>query len=157
MEVKILSTHLVFPSTFPIKTLDFGAELLQQLENTQQIVRVAVFLIDSEMLKIFEDKVLKKGKKIKLLCDRNIDEQTKEFLIFLRKNYPESFFYKIWKRENSFHTKFIVFDTRSVIVGSHNLKMRSLRENLEISLLIKEPKTVRNLLEIFEYIYKNLQ
>jgi phosphatidylserine/phosphatidylglycerophosphate/cardiolipin synthase-like enzyme len=157
MEVKILSTHLVFPSTFPIKTFDFGTELLQQLENTQQIVRVAVFLIDSEMLKIFEEKVLKKGKKIKLLCDRNIDEQTKEFLIFLRKNYPESFFYKIWNRENSFHTKFIVFDTCSVIVGSHNLKMRSLRENLEISLLIKEPKTVINLLEIFEYIYKNLQ
>jgi len=154
MRIEILSTSLIFPSTFPTYTLDFVSEFLQQLDRTEQILRVAVFLIDSETLEIFEDKLLRKRKEIKLLCDNNIDPSTKRFLKILRRRYYNKFSYKIWNRRSSFHTKFIIFDERSVILGSHNLKMRSLRDNFEISLLIEEPTMVNKFIKIFEYIYQ---
>jgi len=160
MGAKILSTNLAFSSDYLIKSYDFYSELYKLLDNVKNTVRVAVFLIDVDALKIFEEKVLKgengfgNGGTFKLICDKSIDNETRNYLEELKSKYPGRFHYKIWNDKTSFHSKFIILDDWGVIVGSHNLKKRSMKDNFEISVLLEDKELIEKLTDIFEYLFK---
>jgi phosphatidylserine/phosphatidylglycerophosphate/cardiolipin synthase-like enzyme len=53
------------------------------------------------------------------------------------------------------HAKTLIIDEDKAIIGSHNLSCKSLSNNFEISYLITEPETVKQLKSIFSNSWMN--
>jgi len=51
------------------------------------------------------------------------------------------------------HAKFAISDDNSVIIGSHNLTFRSLKSNVEVSILLEDPTLAATLRPVFDHLW----
>lgn len=61
------------------------------------------------------------------------------------------------KNNRCCHAKAIIIDKEKVILGSHNLSVKSCHNNFELSYLATEPETVNRLSSIFDQSFNGAQ
>ena len=61
------------------------------------------------------------------------------------------------KNNRCCHAKAIIIDKEKVILGSHNLSVKSCHNNFELSYLVTEPETVNRLSSIFDQSFNGAQ
>jgi len=55
------------------------------------------------------------------------------------------------------HAKFIIFDDKEAIIGSHNITQNALFKNIELAVLIEEKdKKIKTIIDIFNGIWRIL-
>jgi len=59
------------------------------------------------------------------------------------------------KDERCCHAKMFLFDDDNLIIGSHNLSVKSVSENFEMSVLIKDREQIKEAKQIFETIFRD--
>lgn len=116
--------------------------------------------INSQTLRSFLGEVIQRLKRpfeLKLLAIEatgnlsNIEEILGKIGIKLEVKIPQ------WQREgHGVHAKFLTTDLYAY-VGSHNLLFSSLTTNLEVGLLIRDPKTASLLRELFFELWNEIQ
>lgn len=52
------------------------------------------------------------------------------------------------------HAKILLVDNEKAIIGSHNLSVRSVQSNFEVSTLIEDPSSVARLAALFEHSFQ---
>jgi len=160
MKISILTTNINFPSHYPHLTYDYYAVLFNLIKEVKKEIRIATFLIDTKILSIIENDLLKKNKEVKVIIDKKNSNFQEVFNLIknLQKNYS-NFSIKVWNDPTkTFHTKLLIFDDQKVIIGSHNLVYGSYVSNIEISLLIEDDtKSITSkFIKVFDYIYENI-
>lgn len=77
-----------------------------------------------------------------------------------RSNYPAGIFLKncgadvrYLKNNRCCHAKLLLIDRKKIMIGSHNLSIRSCEANFEISYLIPDPETTAEAVEIFDRLF----
>jgi phosphatidylserine/phosphatidylglycerophosphate/cardiolipin synthase-like enzyme len=94
---------------------------------------------------------IKEGVKVRVLFNYHTNKHSVP-----RTNFPAGIFLKnagadvrYLKNNRCNHSKLILIDKEKVILGSHNLSVRSLASNFELSYLIPDPETVAQVGEVF--------
>lgn len=62
---------------------------------------------------------------------------------------------RTYPTQRAMHTKAILIDDRTLIIGSHNLTERGTAENYEISVLVREPDACLLFAEYFDKMWAN--
>lgn len=111
------------------------------------------------LLEFFEliAKKSKEGLKIKLLInwhdDRKSVPKTNEYAIKFCKENQIKVRHLKFNRCN--HAKIIIIDNEKAIVGSHNLSIRSINNNFELSCLLVNEEDVRPIIETYQKVWDN--
>jgi phosphatidylserine/phosphatidylglycerophosphate/cardiolipin synthase-like enzyme len=61
------------------------------------------------------------------------------------------------KNNRCCHTKLILVDDKAALFGSHNLSIKSVMNNFEMSYLTKNPDTVKHIKKTFEFSFFDAQ
>jgi len=98
---------------------------------------------------------VKSGVKVKLLFNWHDDKRSVALT-----NYPASIFLKnagvdvrYLRNNRCCHAKLLMVDKEKVLLGSHNLSIRSTQANFELSYLIPDPETVAQVGAVFERFF----
>ena len=98
---------------------------------------------------------IKSGVKVKILFNWHDDRRSVP-----KTNYHASIFLKsagadvrYLQNNRCCHAKLLIIDKEKVLLGSHNLSIRSCENNFELSYLIPDPETVTQVSAIFESIF----
>ena len=108
------------------------------------------------------DALIKKresGVKVKLLFNWHKDEKS-----IARTNRPTGAYLKnhgieirYLKNNRCCHAKSMIVDNEKAIIGSHNLSVRSLSSNFEISYLITDESEAKNLTSVFSHSWNDAE
>jgi len=109
-------------------------------------------------LKTYFEKIvekLKSGVKVKILFNWHDDQRS-----VAKTNFYASHFLKqagvdirYLKDNRCCHAKILIVDKEKVLLGSHNLSVRSTQNNFELSYLIPDPETAAQVSSIFESLF----
>jgi phosphatidylserine/phosphatidylglycerophosphate/cardiolipin synthase-like enzyme len=98
---------------------------------------------------------IKQGVKVKILFnwhdDRRSVPKTNEGAAHNLKNCGADVRYL--KNNRCCHAKLLMIDREKILLGSHNLSVRSTQANFELSYLIPDPETVQQVSAVFERIF----
>jgi len=107
-----------------------------------------------EFFKAIVEKV-KSGVKVKVLFNWHEDRRS-----VAKTNFYSSIFLKSagvdirhLKNNRCCHAKLLMIDKEKVLLGSHNLSVRSTQANFELSYLIPDPETVAQVSAVFERLF----
>ncbi|MCX8166414.1 MAG: phospholipase D-like domain-containing protein [Candidatus Micrarchaeota archaeon] len=122
--------------------------VLSILDSAERFVDIQVYSITSDDIvdKLIELK--KRGVRVRIIVDANIDKYEKVIIEKLRKNGIQVLFLDFGKYV--MHSKFIIIDEKAVFVGSINLSEAALKGNREAAVYIKDENTAKKFLKIFE-------
>ncbi len=110
-----------------------------------------------DLKKFFETIVEKRksGVKVKVLFNWHDDRRS-----VAKTNYSASIFLKqggidirYLRNNRCCHAKLLMIDKEKILLGSHNLSVRSTQNNFELSYLIPDPETVAQVGAVFERLF----
>ena len=111
-------------------------------------------------LKKFFDAIIakiKSGVKVKVLFNWHDDRRSVP-----KTNYYASTFLKsqgadvrFLKNNRCVHAKLLMIDKEKILLGSHNLSVRSTQNNFELSYLIPDPETVAQVSMVFDHSFND--
>jgi len=151
----LLSGNIDFPEDVSL----YAHELYRKIREAKKSIKVVSYVIYDDMFwKQLEGKFLNfENFKVNLIIDKNGLNNTYEKINSLKHKFPKNFFYKVYKGGNkSLHAKFIIFDDKEVIIGSHNITQKALFNNIELAILIDELDKVNVILDIFNKIWRKI-
>ncbi len=109
-------------------------------------------------LKEYFEKIIermKTGVKVKILFNWHDDQRS-----VAKSNYSASIFLKqhavdirYLKNNRCCHAKVLIIDREKVLLGSHNLSVRSTQNNFELSYLIPDPETAAEVSVEFDRLF----
>ncbi|MDD5513287.1 MAG: phospholipase D family protein [Candidatus Omnitrophota bacterium] len=109
-------------------------------------------------LKEFFDSIVEKqksGVKVKVLFNWHDDRRS-----VAKTNYSASLFLKqsgidirYLRNNRCCHAKLLIVDKEKILLGSHNLSVRSTQNNFEMSYVIPDPETAAQVGGVFERIF----
>ncbi len=144
-----------------VKDNQYLSVAMALVEQAKKEICVSTFKLEvnekprGRTLKSFFEKLVQKqkeGVKVKVLFNWHDDKRS-----VARTNYPASLFLKNSGADVRFldhnrccHAKLIIVDQEKVLLGSHNLSVRSCENNFELSYLIPDPETVSEVYSVFQ-------
>lgn len=145
---------------------DFLPHALALIDTAKSSVDISTFKAEitskprGRRLTVFFDKLYEKksqGIRIRFLInyhdDHRIIPKTNLSAINNLKNHKIDVRCQSHNRCN--HAKLILVDTEKAILGSHNLSVKSVHNNFEISYLLTDPVNVCHLQAIFDRVFLN--
>lgn len=138
------------------------------LENAKETIDISTFKLEDNnkprgrKLKKFWELLLEKaanGVKVRLLMNWHDDKrsvaQTNQAISMKLKQHkiPVRFL----RNNRCCHAKILLIDKKKALIGSHNLSIRSLSANFEISYLLSAPDEANNLSRTFEHSWNDAQ
>lgn len=131
--------------------------LLNNLKETTRSLKVIMFVIrysDNSVREILNQilNLKKAGIDIKIVLDKTTATDYPETTNFLIKNEIS---FKLYTK-STLHTKMVIFDDETVILGSHNWTDAALNQNREVSILSRDEKIVEKSKTYFEEIYNEV-
>jgi phosphatidylserine/phosphatidylglycerophosphate/cardiolipin synthase-like enzyme len=131
------------------------------VEQAKQEICISTFKLEinekprGRALKRFFESItekIKQGVKVKVLFNWHSDQRS-----VAKTNLYASTFLKnqgaevrFLKNNRCCHAKLLIIDREKVLLGSHNLSVRSCENNFELSYLIPDPETVAQVSAVFE-------
>lgn len=98
---------------------------------------------------------IKEGVKVKILFNWHDDQRS-----VAKTNFYASIFLKkagadirYLRNNRCCHAKLLMVDREKILLGSHNLSIRSTANNFELSYLIPDPETVTQVSTLFEALF----
>lgn len=138
------------------------------IENAKESIDISTFKLEDNnkprgrKLKKFWELLLERaenGLKVRLLMNWHDDKRsvalTNQSIStnLKQKKIPVKFL----RNNRCCHAKILMTDRKKALVGSHNLSIRSLSANFEISYLLTNPDEVSNLSRTFEHSWTDAQ
>jgi len=109
-------------------------------------------------LKKFFETIVEKSKagvKVKFLFNWHDDRRS-----VAKTNYSASLFLKqsgidirYLRNNRCCHAKLLIIDKEKILLGSHNLSVRSTQNNFEMSYIMPDPETAAQVVAVFERIF----
>ena len=144
-----------------VKDNQFLSQALALIEQAKREICIATFKLEvndkprGRNLKNFFERLIEKrksGVKINVLFNWHDDRRS-----VAKTNYYASQFLKnagadvrYLQANRCCHAKLIIIDQEKVLLGSHNLSIRSCENNFELSYLIPDPETVSQVYSVFQ-------
>jgi cardiolipin synthase len=140
------------------------SQALALIEQAKKEICISTFKLEitdkprgAGLKKFFESIVsrLKAGVKVKVLFNYHEDRHSVP-----KTNYSTGIFLKnagadvrYLQNNRCCHAKLLIIDREKVLLGSHNLSIRSCANNFELSYLIPDPETVAQVGAVFEHSF----
>jgi phosphatidylserine/phosphatidylglycerophosphate/cardiolipin synthase-like enzyme len=134
------------------------------IDQAKEMISISTFKLEmtdqprGDKLKIIFEALaneIKQGVKVRVLMNWHANRHGVP-----RSNYPAGVFLKncgadvrYLKNNRCCHAKILLIDKKKILLGSHNLSIRSCEANFEMSYLIPDPETVAEAAEIFERLF----
>ena len=135
------------------------------VEQAQKEICISSFKLEitdkprGRNLKKFFESIIEKAKlgiKVKVLFNWHDDQRS-----VAKTNYSASIFLKnagvairYLRNNRCCHAKLLMVDKEKVLLGSHNLSVRSTQANFELSYLIPDPETVAQVGALFNHLFE---
>lgn len=143
------------------KFLDRATEVVGK---AQQSIEVSTFkaemtkLTRGKKLLLFFEKIKEKAKsgvKVRMILNWNSEKKSvpKTNLFVAKELIASGAVVRMLPNNRCAHAKILIVDKKTAIVGSHNLSVRSVSANYEISCLIESDAHLKNLLEVFDHSF----
>lgn len=152
--MKILLSAPLFD--FPEEVSLYAQELYAGIKEAEKSIRVVSYVVyDKMFFDQLEGKLSTSDRlKIQLIIDKEGFFGVKRDVLSLKEKFPDRFMYKIYDFDNSsLHAKFIIFDDKKAVIGSHNITQNALFRNIELAVLIDDKEGIKAILEIFSKIW----
>jgi cardiolipin synthase len=100
---------------------------------------------------------VKQGVKVRLLINWHDDKKSIAKTNLSAGNFLRSQGIEVRHLKNNrcCHAKIFSVDNEKALVGSHNLSVRSLESNFEVSFLLNEPECIAKLNSVFEHTWQD--
>lgn len=134
------------------------------VEQSQKEICISTFKLEinekprgRDLKRLFDAIIekIKSGIKVKVLFNWHDDRRSVP-----KTNYYASIFLKnagadvrFLKNNRCCHAKLLMIDKEKILLGSHNLSVRSTQANFELSYLIPDPETVAQAAVVFEHLF----
>jgi phosphatidylserine/phosphatidylglycerophosphate/cardiolipin synthase-like enzyme len=144
-----------------VKDNQFLSVALALIEQAKKEICISTFKLEisdkprGRHLKNFFEKLVEKckaGVKVNVLFNWHDDKRS-----VAKTNYSASIFLKnagadvrYLQANRCCHAKLMIIDQEKVLLGSHNLSIRSCENNFELSYLIPDPETVAEVYSVFQ-------
>ncbi len=140
------------PKIEPIFSPNAEHIFLEHLNNAKSSVYIESYVFCSDVVKNMIIKKHNEGLDIKILIEPKIMSSCNyETYYDLKAHNISVRFYK----GHLMHSKFIVIDNKTLIVGSHNLSENALNKNREASVIIYNSNIIKDFLDVFFYDWKS--
>ncbi len=145
---------------FPEEASLYVQELYRRIKEAQKSIKIVSYVVHDEMFfKQLEGRLSNsKDLEVKLVVDKEGFSRIKRKTYSLKKDFPNNFYFKVYDiKGSSLHAKFIIFDDKEAIIGSHNITQNALFKNIELAVLIEEKdKKIKTIIDIFNEIWRVL-
>ncbi len=145
----LISTFFLQPEINPVFSPEDGSEIINLIKNAEESIEIEMYVFTSRDVVDELEKAKNRGVKIRLIIERStISGSNKQIFEELQaKGFNVRYASKTYKLT---HSKFMIIDNKSVLVGSHNFSNSALFKNREASVIISESSTVSEFLSVFE-------
>jgi len=141
---------------FPEGVSLYAQELYTGIREANKSIKAVSYIVYDRM---FFDQI--RGKlltsdslKVQFIIDRKGFPGVKREIVSLEKEFPTRFTYKIYDvDDSSLHAKFVIFDDKKAIIGSHNITQNALFKNIELAVLVDDKEGIKVISEIFSRIW----
>jgi phosphatidylserine/phosphatidylglycerophosphate/cardiolipin synthase-like enzyme len=149
-----------------VKDNEFLPVAMSMLEQAKKEICIATFKLEineqprGRKLKEFFEKLIskvKEGLRVKILFNWHDDQRS-----VAKTNLYASRFLKdagadvrFLKANRCCHAKIIIIDQERVLLGSHNLSIRSCCNNFELSYVIPDPESTKEVYSVFEHSFND--
>lgn len=151
-----------------IKDNDYVYEALGLVREAKHSIYVSTFKAENslkpagtELHKLFSAIILKakQGIKVKVLLNWNQKRHCVAKTNFSVAQVFKGCGIKVRHLKNNrcCHAKVFIIDKTKALLGSHNLSVKSVTSNFELSYLIPDPETVKQLSSVFEQSFMDAQ
>ena len=121
--------------------------ILKLINNAEKSIDIEMFILsDKDIIKALK-KASSHGVKVRIILDPHRRENHHTFDEFLNCQVKIRFYHI--KRPAIFHRKFILIDSKTLLIGSFNLSYNGLENNKEIMVEIEDRKVIDSIFEIF--------
>ncbi|MBU0527873.1 MAG: phospholipase D-like domain-containing protein [Candidatus Micrarchaeota archaeon] len=145
----LISTFFLQPEINPVFSPEDGSEIINLIKNAEESIEIEMYVFTSRDVVDELEKAKNRGVKIRLIIERStISGSNKQIFEELQaKGFNVRYASKTYKLT---HSKFMIIDNKSVLVGSHNFSNSALFKNREASVIITDQNTVSEFLSVFE-------
>lgn len=128
---------------------DEGQKIIDYVRSAEESIDIEVYVFTSRDIVDELERARIRGVKVRIILERDVvgNDNDEIFAELRSKGFDVRF------ASGSFqltHSKFIIIDGKSVLVGSHNLSNSALFKNREASVIIRDAGTASEFGEVFE-------
>lgn len=141
---------------FPEGVSLYAQELYTGIKEAEKSVKVVSYVVyDNMFFDQLEGKLSTSDRlEVQLIIDKEGFSVVKRYILSLKEKFPGRFMYKTYNFDNSsLHAKFIIFDDKKAIIGSHNITQNALFKNIELAVLIDDREGIKVVSKIFNKIW----
>lgn len=126
-----------------------GAQIIELIDGAQESVDIEIYVFTSRDVVAALERAKARGVDVRIILERDVisgdnDEIYRELAAKGINVRYASAFYKLT------HSKFIIIDGKTVLVGSHNLSNSALYDNREASVIVRDAATAKEFAAAFE-------
>ncbi|MEW6748977.1 MAG: phospholipase D family protein [Candidatus Micrarchaeota archaeon] len=147
--VFFLQTIFYAPYIDPVFSPAEGGEIINLIESAQRSIDIEVYVFTSRDVISALERAKARGVDVRIIMERNVisGQNAQTFLELAAKGFDVRYASRSFQLT---HSKFIIVDEESVLVGSHNLSNTALYENREASVIIRDSAAVREFQDVFD-------
>lgn len=147
--VLFLQMFLIAPAVDPVFSPADGDEIIGLIDSAQSSIDIEVYVFTSRDVIAALERARARGVDIRIILEKNVisGHNTQTFLELAAKGFNVRYASRAYQLT---HSKFIIIDGGTVLVGSHNLSNSALYENREASVIIRDSAPVREFEDVFE-------
>lgn len=153
---------------FVVLDNQFVAQANALVENAKSSIDISTFKAEITsktrglVLLGFFEKLMQKAKqgvRIRVLLNWNQDRKSvaKTNLFVMRKLKENNIKVRHLRNNRCCHAKIILVDKKTALLGSHNLSVKSVGSNFELSYLIPDPESINQLSSVFDHTFNDAQ
>ncbi len=145
----LISNFFLQPEIHPVFSPEDGSEIINLIKNAEDSIEIEMYVFTSRDVVDALVDAKARGVNIRIIIERStISGSNKQIFDELAaKGFNVRYASKTYKLT---HSKFMIIDNKSVLVGSHNFSNSALFKNREASVIIADHNTVSEFLSIFE-------
>lgn len=146
---EILHFFWLQPQISPIFSPQDGSAIVDLIKNSKKSLDIEVYLLTSKEVILALKDAKKRGVDIRIILESNVMEGNND--LTYKNLLSEGFNIRYASRKFQLtHSKFIICDGNTVLVGSHNFSEAALNKNREASVIFSDYLAVSKFQNIFD-------
>lgn len=145
----VLSQFFFAPAIVSVFSPDGGDDIIQLMDSAEQSIDIEMYVFTSRDIVDALERAKSRGVKTRIIVERSTisGSNSEIFNELAAKGFNVRYASKAYKLT---HSKIMIIDGKSVLVGSHNFSNSALYFNREASVIIKNHQTVSEFIDAFE-------
>lgn len=145
----LVPSYAMAQETHAVFSPEDGQEVIDFIDSAKGSIDIEVYILSSRDVVDALERANARGVDVRIIVERNVigGENDAIFHELSAKGFSIRYASRAFQLT---HSKFIIIDGKSVLVGSHNLSNSALFKNREASVIVSDFATVKEFREIFE-------